>query len=791
MHPDTGYSNFCRIYEKYHDDIPSFSEADTRAKIIDQILLQCLGWDEDSIKREYHTDTGIIDYKLSIRGACKLVIEAKRTGEYFAIPATTKRKTYKVGGTLYTIPNLRDALRQAQRYCSGIGYKYAVVTNGYQLVIFSAMTIGKPWTEGYCMVFHSLDDIQSNFSLFWNVLSKESVDSGSLIKYIDKGKKELTFKKLISEVHNPDTSWARNELYTYIRPLSELIFGELLDEQMTEILKQCYVFERSNRELGDELETYFIDKLPHFAQKYRIKDIYEREFKAGVFEKEYFRQQKERNKGSIIVLVGGIGSGKSTFLHRFFRIVLGDHENLLWFYIDFRNVTLKEEELEDYIVNKILGQWKDKYEAKLGEILEKHGFAVSTDDVKNYLDKLFTLLRTVGFSLTVILDNVDRYDINFQEKIFLLASHLTDIFITVTVVALREETFLTSTRTGVFDAYDIPKFHISSPNFLSMIKARLDFTIEFLKAGEGNYARKVRNDLIKYFLIIKQSLEKDNIQSKKLIDFIDSISVGNMRDALRMFNYFTVSGNTNVKEIFKIYDESRPHRYQIAYHQFIKSIILGEYKYYSEERSQLMNVLDFDFSLTDSHFNILRILQYLLERNNKRSPIGKGYVSIDSLIAAGEEASIRRDVISDSLLRMSMFGLVEFDNQSRTALSNASYVKITHAGRYYLKSLIYEFVYLDTIIVDVPISSEEIYGRLRQYIDTLELPQRLERTDMFVQYLVDSENLEFKEHPEYLNAELTSKYFARTILDNFQENRVRIALNSGRKKVGKTSQKTG
>ena len=765
MDPDTGLQNLVKIRDEYAPIMGSLNETETRAKIIDAILKESLGWGEKDIRREDHVDRGFTDYQLLVDENPRLVIEAKKAGEYFEIPRTKTTRWLKIGGVLSKIPNLVNALDQVRAYSDNLGCKYAAVFNGYQLVIFSAITIGKNWRQGYCMVFYSLEDIIEHFTLLWNILAYEGVRGGSLIEYIDKGKRSLTFMKPIDVIHNPNHVWARNELYTYIQPISDFVFSELLDEKRTEVMKECYVYEKSTRQLGDELVSYFVDKLPHFLQQYKIRDFTETERKAGAFQKTYLMRTMDQTRGSLIVLVGGIGSGKSTFLHRFFKVVLGDRPNLLWFYIDFRLVSPSDSNVEAFITQHMMSQWEQQYASALYPTIEQHGFSVPGENAKEFFSKLFQLLRTLGYSITLIIDNVDQQETSFQENIFLLAGHLSDSFKTVTIVALREETFLASTRTGVFDAFLIPKFHIASPDFTSMIVARIKFTLKFLASEKGEYAPQVRESLQKYFSIVASSLTSRNKQSKKLVDFIDSVSVGNMRDALRMFNYFIVSGNTNVNEIFNVH--SRTGAYQIAYHQFLKSIILGEHKYYSQDKSQLMNVFDFDTSLTDSHSGCLRVLRYLLNRNNKKSLIGRGYVAINELIASGEEVSIRRGVIYDLLLRLSHFNLVEFDNQSKTDVSGASYVKITHAGRYYLLNLIYEFVYLDSVLIDSPISDESLAELLAKLSIDPDLDRRLERTQLFVDYLKQAELDEFKDHPEYATSDLTDTRFGEDIAQAF------------------------
>jgi energy-coupling factor transporter ATP-binding protein EcfA2 len=778
MHPDEAYMNFLSICSKYHFEKDIFNEAETRAKIIDFILRDCLGWNEKFIVRENPNDSGYSDYELQIDKIPVLVIEAKKSGEYFEIPVTMTSRSYKISGSISTTKNLMNAFNQVRNYCNEIGCKYAAVFNGYQLVLFSAITIGKTWKEGFCIVYRSLDEIKNNFNNFWNTLAFENVKNGSLMKAIEKGKRDISFKKVIYELHNPDQSWARNDLYVFLQPICDFIFSELIDEKRTEVLRECYVYDRSSKKpITEEMESYFSDKLPYFAQKYKISDIYEKELKAGSFEKEFWKKTYAKITGSLMVLLGGVGSGKSTFLHRFFKIILAEYENLIWFYIDLRGAPLKENEIEDFILKSIMTEWKLKYEPKLSKILRETAFSADENNHKQFFTLLFNLLRHLKFSIALIIDNVDQHTLAYQENIFLLAHHCTDVLKTVTIIALREETFVTSTRTGVFDAFHMPKFHISSPNFLSMIIKRIDFTIKLLLKSNleqpfQSIPKETREDVIKYFSIIKSSLIRKNEQRDKIVKFIDSISVGNMREALRMFNNFIVSGNTNTKEIFLKHDQSG--LYQLAYHQFIKSIILGEYRYYLQDRSNIINVFDFDSSLTDSHSNIMKILSYLLERCNKKSPIGRGYVLIDDLFSTAENISIHRDVIKDCLSRLSGFNLVEYDNQSKTDLENATYVKLTAAGRYYLNNLTHEFVYLDLVSIDTPISDFDLHNYLKKFVNTTDLEIRFDRTKRFLKYLVKFENEEFKNHPEYLHSDFSTKKFCEDIANQFEKEEKKI-----------------
>jgi hypothetical protein len=176
-----------------------------------------------------------------------------------------------------------------------------------------------------------------------------------------------------------------------------------------------------------------------------------------------------------------------------------------------------------------------------------------------------------------------------------------------------------------------------------------------------------------------------------------------------------------------------------------------------------MNLFDFDTSICDSHFVSLRILQYLLNRSNKTSRIGRGYIEINDLIIAAEDVSVQRSIIYDTLLRLSSFNLVEYDNQSRSDIKNASFVKITPAGKYYLNELIYEFSYLDPIITETPISNYSLLKQLKNLCTSSDIKVRLEKTTRFIDYLNNAEIVEMKDRPQYVQSELTNLIFSENI----------------------------
>ena len=155
------------------------SEADTRVKLIDRILVQVCGWPEDAIAREEHTDSGFIDYSLRVQTRRHVAVEAKKQEIAFTLPETSS-KTLSLSGTLLTAKDIKEAIMQVRGYCDDAGIRYAVATNGYAWVIFRAIREDMPWRKGSARVFPTLEYIADHFTEFWNLLSFEAIQQGSL-----------------------------------------------------------------------------------------------------------------------------------------------------------------------------------------------------------------------------------------------------------------------------------------------------------------------------------------------------------------------------------------------------------------------------------------------------------------------------------------------------------------------------------------------------------------------------------------------------------------------------------
>jgi len=422
----------------------TLSESDSRAKIIDPIFKEILGWDKEDITREEHVYKGFIDYIFKIGKRTIFVLEAKKVGSSFTIPLGLKKRRYKISGSISTDTKIKNAISQAHKYSIESGAKFAVVSNGRQFILFESFKYCGKWRDGFCTIFNSLQDIKDNFTLFWNILSKKAVISGSLRKYIAEEALPLDFKRPLDFVHNEEASSGKNFLSLHLNPIIDYIFRDLTADSKLEILKKCYVRQRQLANTNAIIKSSF-DRLPHYAKRWDINWFRESETEAGGFQVSFEKclefSRTQTPVGSMIILLGGIGSGKTTFIHHFFKIGMENRDDVIWFYVDFGKSPPNLDEIEQFTYSSIVEHFEKSYKVKLADYLKSVGLS-SIEPSSQSILVFFTMLRFKGYTVSIVLDNVDQHSYTsplYQERVFELAQNLTDRFKTVTILTLREE----------------------------------------------------------------------------------------------------------------------------------------------------------------------------------------------------------------------------------------------------------------------------------------------------------------------------------------------------------------
>jgi hypothetical protein len=194
--------------------------------------------------------------------------------------------------------------------------------------------------------------------------------------------------------------------------------------------------------------------------------------------------------------------------------------------------------------------------------------------------------------------------------------------------------------------------------------------------------------------------------------------------------------------------------YNIAAHEFVKAIMLGERAYYKEEQSPIMNLFNVGAQRNASHFTAWRILTVLMQHRGETTPQGQGYVDLAKLLFEFEETFDNQDNFLSTINRLVRRHLVETNTRSTESVDGASHVRVTSAGWYYIRYLAVSFAYLDLVLQDTPLNDENVVRLLKDSVhlinnmgdneeDKLErVRARFQRVQRFLDYLAKEEENE-------------------------------------------------
>jgi hypothetical protein len=142
----------------------------------------------------------------------------------------------------------------------------------------------------------------------------------------------------------------------------------------------------------------------------------------------------------------------------------------------------------------------------------------------------------------------------------------------------------------------------------------------------------------------------------------------------------------------------------------------------------------------------------------------------------GDRTGISKEAIEESLKALVYYGLAQFENQSKEGFDNASYVRTTNAGMYYLNILICRFAYLDLVWMDTPLTDRNTVEELLKHVVETRFPksprdidEKFHRTEIFLDYLGKAEKEELSNRSEFSDSDLTRVEFIPRVKELYEK----------------------
>lgn len=780
---------FIADFVKYREE--DLTESDTRSKIIDKLFTEVLDWDENSIDREGYVVDGYYDYLFSIAGF-QFIVEAKRNFVDFVIPNNHKSVTV---GTF--AKGNKDVIDQVRRYLFEKGLQYAVITNGHQFIIGKFSNIdGSDWKHNKCLIFNGHEDILERFIFFYNILSKNSNIENSGFKIFLEEATQREGRTILSTIPSSDSELIRNSISSELTPIIDRLFGELynIDEEVNKtLIEECFIENKEIKKNRSDIEKLFADTPPSIESIVKARNT---ESIVSQIKDEFNSDNIKFNvtPPNPIIIVGSKGAGKTTFINYLFSKKFELEANHPHIYIDFRNYSGTQDNFENLIYNDIMEQvynqyeyldlcshkslcsiyhkqikrnqkgiWKydfennvSNYESKLSVFLEDR-----LKDSQSHFFKLSEhLISGRRIRLCIVIDNADQFDSETQKTVFLFAQSLNKKGKNSIIIALREGYYYKWRQLPPFDAFPSNVYHITAPPYKEVLQKRINYALDQMPlegtskgvAGD-NTVLQITNDSVRRFLLSLKTCLFGN-ENSEMLAFIQETTYPNIREGLEIFKSFLVSGHTEVHQ-YIVRQEADPNSTTIIpYWEFVKAVGLNNKKYYNHNISIINNIF-YPVEGSINHFIKIKILRFLdkrllLDGNSEK------YINVEELINLFVEVGYQSKYIRLEIEELCRFRLIETDEQISDVnimvhVKSEDSICISMKGHHYINTLINNLSYIEMILEDTPIFSNEYFSEIKNTFPCSDengkrnLKKRVTVAEKFIEYLEEEEKNETHE----------------------------------------------
>ncbi len=775
-------------------DEAKLNEANTRHQIIDVVLHNILSWPRELTACETHISPGYADYFLTRTDKTPiLLVEAKKEGHYFTLPGgisdPSQARSVQVK-TLLTDVAIRTALMQVHEYCVNTGCQFAGITNGHQWIFFRVFQPGQDWRNLHAYVVPSLKYFADSFTEATNNFGYKALsEQGALGRLL--GAHPVENRQVFYPKRNVIAYQAPIHANFYSPTLTPIVkrFFANLDESDERLMSHCYVTDTKYDTAFKTARLRLKDSLTPYLAGYQIKQIQDTD-DGGAFAGRIQKSVRERRGADVVVLFGGKGVGKSTFLRRllFYRAPQYLKKHSIPSIVNLLEKAEIKEDLYKYIWDKVVedldvdGVLKNARPALLQlfhdrfEQAKKQSLFGLSEDSEVYNvelnrltqvwlnDKKYCARVLAAYwarkhrGVIVVIDNTDQLRTDIQEFCFTTAHEISKELGCLAIISMREERFHASAIRGTLDAFHNSGFHISSPSPYEVFSKRIGFVITVLRTralreslfGEQTHEKRVIERVQRLFETLANEYESSQ---SHLADFLSACAHGNIRKALDLFGGFLLSRYTNVTEMTSVEGY-----WNILIHQVLKPIMIPYRFFYSEVESLIPNLYQVRSARNGSHLTALRILSQL----SHGDPTNPPFVPLARLATDFIEAFNMKEDFELNLDMLLKHGLIEADNRVDEYRPDLDGLRITNYGRYMYNEMCRFFTYIDLVSIDCAIFDEGVANSLVVLCNSeyqlwegsvgdranriKRVETRLEKAGKFLEYLAAEER---REHQLY------------------------------------------
>lgn len=749
---DYAYAQFSKILDEVSQlDKKKWSEADTRTKVISRILYEVLGWSKNEASEEERAGSGYTDYTLKIDNKAKAIVEAKRDNIPFGFEARQSSKAYILNGKAFNT-EAKDAINQAVVYSAFKNCELACATNGDEWIVFRALRMGdgKETLEGKGFIFSSLASIKENFRLFYDLLSKYSAEILAFRGEFQKAEglpiRDLSFFK---PARNPLTKKLldRGEYASDFDVIMSTFFERLKGDEDHDMIKKCFVVS-SESDLADEKLLRLTQAL---AEK--IRRINSDTGKQLV---ELIEGVKLQQKNRFVLLVGNKGAGKTTFIDRFFDLIIpaktkdsivllradlsfstGDADGVIeWLNRELLKICedavfTSEKDGWDECVGKIFfdeyQRWSTRtmvnlYEKDKGEFkieFGRHIEKIREDRPHEYIKRLIAYITKSNLKIPcIIFDNTDHYSVEFQERVFQYARSIYESELCIVIMPITDKTSWQLSKQGALQSFESEYLSLPTPKPDQIIERRISYLFEKLKDEErgqeyffskGVMRLKV-NDIAKFASSLNQLL----VESSQTSQWIGGLANNEVRRLLELTRDVISSPHLRLDDLFKAQVIGTSD--VIPEYKIKNALIKRRYDIYPVgEHSFIQNVFSNSLENPSSPLLGVRVLQFLRDVNLNENDTAQEeyeYIPTDSVYEYFAMMNIAPATVKQVIAQQLKFGLVLNADPTIIDIEKVHRIRLSPSGRVHLSWATYDVDYIQIMKDITPLRCSDTHSTI-------------------------------------------------------------------------------
>lgn len=514
----------------------------------------------------------------------------------------------------------------------------------------------------------------------------------------------------------------RNTFGATVTSAISKIFNPIAIYDREYIAKKAYVNSRRKQRYVEP-----IDKLIRAANNFSISDANPIEDTDNP--KEIISKLKDKSAidRQVMLLIGSVGSGKSTFIDHLFYNALDASviETITPIRVDMNTSPLSSKEVYSWLRRKIIEGCRGSlseldfdsrevleklYSTEINK-LKKGELSFFEEGSKEWRTGLYEEIKSLkadedittqahiryccterAKTLIIALDNCDKKETSDQLLMFQVAQWLQSSFRCLVILPLRDETYDNYRNEPPLDtALKDLVFRIEPPLLQQVLVNRVKLSLKELKSEgdetleyslpNGYRVEYPRSDRAFYLTSILSSIFEYN-------NFVRNIIVGlsgrNIRRALEVFIELCNSAHLDESEILKIRQSEGKHK--IPFHKIVTILLRLNKRYYNSKTAYIKNIFDReDDDNPITSFSRYLILSWLKDNQNESFGAVKGYHPISTLANSINELGIGHEKVLTDVLYLVDGDCIVTEDFKKSDINLNTLVKITPSGDVHLQ----------------------------------------------------------------------------------------------------------